>query len=1219
MDDLNLLAYLYMRRDETRDTMNHQDYLEETREQARRANKVLNEICDYLDKTEIRNEQDREKALAHINSYGDLLYNQPAMGGAGNAVDYQQKFAEMRAKKPLAHEFLTDEERREYKESYEQFKAQAGSATLEPTVNGPQTDMERAFLNVESIAVLAEAQGQLEADPELAKDPVLAEARHQTELFLAEVDQFYRNRQLLDPENADKRQESFEKLLSDSTAVVDALGEAEQKLTNEGQKTNFTPAEEKMLKGIRLARAGVDEMRRKYSAQIDFELQRKEDLAAAERKTEQERAEFEERKARYEVDLDYALMTLPEEEQERLMRILNEQRDVQQRFDFATGEMIPAGDLPERIMMDYDDDGNLRPQILIVADKQDRERELEAQEAEQARRDAIRAERAAKREAVPYEEGAADLFEAGDQAFEAQNKEAEKIRERFARNREADRRRSLADETGDERYEWSFAHILRDADEKKQAAGKARDDAANDPATTDARMVELIEKAREARYVSEQMEQAVIFSYDAQSLDREIERRWPQIYKDSYQPGIATWSGTSPSASETGAMNARKRVLQALPPKERYEIMGRLAENLAPAQREELRNRLIGMKAPMSVPYAQQVTKPLHDRIEELKKQKTPANTIGVPLVPERIGAYHEALDYADQVLDEAGTDQIFYGTVIANERENTVNQLRTKQIDQEIARRDDNFRILSASLRSNRPSVLEEGVLPSQEGALQEIVGLKEEHSPEYIRSIGRLMSRMEEMGIDPAAQAEQTYKFYAFSDLAKAKLDLKNAIQDGDPERIIEARQSYEKWRGNMQELVGYAKEHFSPDSAPGNVDTSRNPAVPWEFSGEYTATSQVNGVYQLYSALKQTGVTVQEFVEDHDAAMRRVFAKLDERNSYKEQFKDKSIGTALGTMMAEDGDLESRRLIRVSQENQMVLRGDEMLVEGDPDAARRAQNRATRSLKMAHRNLVTRVRETRRNPFTQQDEARKRQVLGLLSVVSEEDLHADYDRMVCGTYFDAQGRKVAPITAEQYIANKQNIDYTKLGNRGADIIRDALAVPGTTFDPVAFMEERQRVLSSLLITRAADAGKPGFDRLEYEVTHMAEIYDMLRVSNPKMPELTEEQRQRFRASAAQYEEKRRQVQNRLTGEQKNRIAGRRRTAGNIARKARADLLAHEARLNERDAVRRAQERNRQTQENARRQLQEQQRLAEERIRQQEAQIRAELEAELRRQKEA
>ncbi|MBR5115696.1 MAG: hypothetical protein IK096_01395, partial [Lachnospiraceae bacterium] len=169
VDDLNLLAYLYMRRDATRDSMNNPNYTEETREQSRRANKVLNEICDYLEKTEIRNEQDREKALAHINSYGDLLYNPTAMGGAGNAVDYQQRFAEMRAKKPLAHEFLSDEERREYRESYERFKAQAESATLTPTVNGPQTDMERAFLNVENIAVLAEAQGQMEADPEIAK------------------------------------------------------------------------------------------------------------------------------------------------------------------------------------------------------------------------------------------------------------------------------------------------------------------------------------------------------------------------------------------------------------------------------------------------------------------------------------------------------------------------------------------------------------------------------------------------------------------------------------------------------------------------------------------------------------------------------------------------------------------------------------------------------------------------------------------------------------------------------------------------------------------------------------------------------------------------------------------------------------------------------------------------------------------------------------------
>ncbi|MCR5177415.1 MAG: hypothetical protein K6C95_00360, partial [Lachnospiraceae bacterium] len=1220
--DLDALSFLYARRAERKDFAENGKYSEERRTQAKRGYKVLDEICNYLDHTEIRNAEDRKKALEYIRSYGKLVFNDNVLVTPNNREEFKMEIDRMIGRPVMEHEFLSDAERQEYRDSYEQYMAQAGSFRLTPTANGPQTDMERAFLSPENISRLAEANSQMEADTQISGDPALAEARHQIQLLLAEVDSFYRKKELLNPERADERKAAFDKILQRSTDAVDALEEAAEKLTDNGKKTKFTAAEEKMRREIDLARHGVDEMRRRYSAQMDYELQRKDDLEKLEREERKNREDPENLTGQYEVDLGTAMLQLSEEDKQWLVRLLTDPLEEDERFDFNTGEVIPARrrELPERIVVAIDDDGSVKPLVMIMAEKQGRRPDNRT--PEEKRRDAIRAERAEKRKAVPYEEGAADLFETGDGGWEAQNREAHRIHERLERGKEADRRRELAQQMGDPRYEWSFSHILRDANEKKQTAEKAFNEADKDPAISDARLASLLDTAKETAYVSEHMEKEVVYSYDADYLDWEISHRWPKIYEEKYLPWIKSETRGLKNVSYSTSMSARKRALQSLPEKERYEILSALAEGLEPAQREELRNRLVGMKAPFGVPYAEQVTKPLHERIEELKKEERPVSPIGVPFAPgdERLEPYREALDYADQVLDSVDEDRIMYGTMAANDRENSINRLRNRQVDQVIAGKDENFRIVAALFMSNDINMLDAGIMPSHEPALEEIISRTQEHSPGYIQALGRLMSRMEEMGITPSGRAEEIIKAYAFGNLAKAKHDLEKAIREGDPDGVIAAKQDYEKWRGNMQELVNFAKENFSPDTAPGNVDTRRNPEVPWEFAGEYTATSQVNGAFMLYSALKSNGITVQEFVEDNEAATRKIFEGFDRKNSYKEQFKDKSIGAALGTMMAEDANQESIRIARTASENHLVFRGIEMFTEADRDKTKLAENRATLSLKMNHRNLVTRTRETKRNPFLQNDgEKRRKEVLQLLSVVNEEDLRADYDRMVCESYFDDRGRKLAPVTAGSYIANRGNIDYTRLADRGADIIRDALAVPNTTFDAAEFMEERQKALISLLTAKAADAGKAGYGRLEYEVTHMEETYDTLRAHNPEMEELTEEQRQRFRTMAQQYMAMSKKAHNSLTAEQKNLIASRKRREGNIARRARAELLAHEVRRDRQDAVRRTQEQNRRRQEDIIRQQQEQQRLAEQRSKEKDAAVRAQLAADYRRLQQA
>ncbi len=1230
--DISLLANLYIRRDTLRSDLDSPMaktlYTPEVRAEMERGYKIMCEITGYLDGKDIKNAADREQALAYIDSYGDYLYNDTVMGGEGKYLSYKTQFAEMRSRQVPEMEFLNEQELAEFKESERVYQTRKDSPDMVPSVNGPQTDEERAFLNAEQISRLAEVQGQMEKDPAIAGNEALQNARYQIQLFTAGVAMFYRQRDLLDPANAEKRREMFENLADQHADMENALSEAEYELTRGGEKKQFTPAEEQTLKEIRQAKASAREMGRMYAGFLTFEAQRKEDLLAHEQKIAREareRAEQAEREERYMVDTDYAMSSLSEKDQDRLYHLLTDPIAGDERFDFETGQVIPAEprELPERVLMAYDDNGEMRPQLLILADKQ-------AAELEEDRREAIREERRRERDSraaaaaagvSPYDEGAADLFgEFSEDSYVGEIiRQAETeyqlhrtwnpyiAEQRFApteRDLEAGRRRQAAVDKNDPRYEWSFKHILNDQWDKLTAARAEQREAANEAAVNETRVVSAQFAVTDNNKKYDTMARAILANYDADTLERVIQEKRPEWYEQNFLPMMKhrmQQDHIDPKADPAAYRNLQTEYIMSelITIPDRHDILSVLADDLPTAYREDLRSKMLSVDIPTDRPYEQQVTKPLHDRIQELKAAEMPVNAAGVPVPPgEGMQAYQEALDYADEFLDEVDPGVYAYANERSTDRAYAERVVRNAQFKNVLAEKDEDYRNVAGRLLRTEEGVVKDGVLPTQEQALNQILYPEMNYSPEYLNNLAHMLTRMEQMGIDPTQDSEQQYKVYAYEHVAKAKADLAEAIESGDWERIVEAKRVYQEKRDNMKELMDFAREHFSDSSTLGNVDSTRNRAVPWEYSGDFYASSHVNAVFQLYSALKQTGVSVQDFVYDPYDARRQMNAALDEKRSYKTTLGDRSIGAGLGTLMAENDITKMQRTIAAGTEDMIVSRAMGTLAECNPDKEHQSENRLNDWLLSNHRSITSKVRESDRNPFTMGDRERANEVLQLLSIVDEKDLKENYDRMVCGVCYDNEGQKIPKITAEQYIAGKQDFDYYKLTDRGAEIIRDAMAVEGTTFDPAAFMEERQKALSMVLTSRVADAGRQDFDLAEYEVTHTAEVYDMLRAANPQMnlPELTDEQRNRMAAMSAKYTEKMKQLQNGMSRAQRDAIRNRRRDNGDIAENARRRLVGREANRNRAEEVQRVREAERKRRADALQAQIENRRLAEE-----------------------
>lgn len=1120
MEDLNLLGRLYAVRGCIKENLSkNKEWNATVFNDMSRAAKTLDQIIDNLESTPIRNAKDRKSMLEMIDSYGSNLYNAVITGpNSGNIEDLKDEVGRAISRTPAQLEFLSEEELDKAKEQYRRYEERKnGPEPDAPTVNGPRSDLERAFLNVQRIGTLYKEYGRLSKDNALINDPIHAQTMTKINDFLTHVNEFYSNDEYLKTGNLAARENSFKALVQESIELSSQIDKSVMRVNS--VERNPDPASENghRLRSLESMQSQVRHMRSLYVAQMDHELRRKNDLARMQQEEERLRQKMERIASLAEVqhvviDDDGALYSASK-------TVIPTLTDVQKGY---LNEMYPKG-IPNALKV-QNVDGKLIPEDVI-------NRETAVREAERAHnREVIGGQRKARREAPSQDaDSAADLFKL----------EERRMAENGANRQLADKRNNLtrrqmqALDEKDARYTWSFEHILRDAYDKKTASEQIYESAMN--AITDnsiEKVTELGIKSYEDDTRYNLMISNATSYLDTTVLCDALMKKWPEFYEQRVTPAIAELN--DPVKIRATIVNTMKK---RLAPAELHGFMDEQIGALREDEKDELRRKLLTVRTPSELKYEDQVVHPLHDRIEELKKADEYQNNKD----------YAEALEYADKFITIS--DERARNAYLAhrNVQERAYNASQRKDFDDVLASAvSEEQRSLINDLMENGEDFVSEGVLPGQEEDRDYILNADMEFNNKYIGDISEMLSMMEGMNFPVSNDMPGgTGDDRAFSVLTEAEERLTQAIHEGDVQKIIETKAEYEKARNGIDSLFEYAsnENRFPAKSIPGNIDATRQGNISLEYGKDYYTNSKVNGVNNLYSILKWANIPIGQFKDDPNKAIRDVHKKILETVDISKQTQHKSMGEILGEFAGE-GELDrSKKFQEISVMEDAANRCVETLMAMDPDREQARKNLLTAEVQRQFHVNVANHHVRRSNPYMDAD--RRDEVEQLLSIVDEESLAENRAAMLMEQPLDENGYRIDKITAGDYVASMGvNFDgYEKLVSRAEDILVDAMRAGKDSFDPVRFMENRQKALADMLTKRAADRNKAGFGLLEDEVLHTAEYYESVRKAHPEagLPALNKNQIKAFNERSRQFVSRMKAASNRLTTEQKHAIAAR------------------------------------------------------------------------------
>ena len=142
---------------------------------------------------------------------------------------------------------------------------------------------------------------------------------------------------------------------------------------------------------------------------------------------------------------------------------------------------------------------------------------------------------------------------------------------------------------------------------------------------------------------------------------------------------------------------------------------------------------------------------------------------------------------------------------------------------------------------------------------------------------SILRVWKKMDELGIITAGNgAESGSKIYGFDKLHQAREKINEALNNEQFDNLKELKDEYEKQLQNLREMYAIIKTELNPtpDKIPGNVQNYREDFVPAEFKNDISTNATFNGMYNTYSIVKSMGITPEEFLNDPQSYIGRVY---------------------------------------------------------------------------------------------------------------------------------------------------------------------------------------------------------------------------------------------------------------------------------------------------------------------------------------------------------
>lgn len=179
-----------------------------------------------------------------------------------------------------------------------------------------------------------------------------------------------------------------------------------------------------------------------------------------------------------------------------------------------------------------------------------------------------------------------------------------------------------------------------------------------------------------------------------------------------------------------------------------------------------------------------------------------------------------------------------------------------------------------------------------------------KPEHKfivPENVKtSLRKIISYMREKGMLQYGGdgRESGSKAYGFMQIGKAMIELRDAMETDDLERIRAARGQYEQALENMRGVFKLIEDELHPTlkNLVGNVNSYREMWLPAEFKNNVVHNALASGIYNLAVALDNGGATLDEMLEDPNATILKMIGNIASKFSPNAWYKDKPLSKGM-----------------------------------------------------------------------------------------------------------------------------------------------------------------------------------------------------------------------------------------------------------------------------------------------------------------------------------
>jgi len=159
----------------------------------------------------------------------------------------------------------------------------------------------------------------------------------------------------------------------------------------------------------------------------------------------------------------------------------------------------------------------------------------------------------------------------------------------------------------------------------------------------------------------------------------------------------------------------------------------------------------------------------------------------------------------------------------------------------------------------------------------------------------IKSIVNDMEEWGIFVPGnfEAESGSKAYAFNALAKAQVELENAVDSGDLDKIKESRDKYRDLEAKYDNILDRLSKINNNKQIASNISPARESYIPTKYRDNPIAASRISGLWLALGFYNAADVDFNEALDNPVKVNKEIASKILSSKSYfnKEINKDKS----------------------------------------------------------------------------------------------------------------------------------------------------------------------------------------------------------------------------------------------------------------------------------------------------------------------------------------